>query len=327
MSELQELATVVASVLGATLRISVPLVLCALAGVLSERAGVIDIGLEGKLLAAAFASAAAAAISGSAWIGLGAGVGVSILFALLHGFATITHRGDQVVSGMAINILAAGLTVTLGRYWFDQGGQTPALSGDARFAPIDLPYAKELWDVPVIGQLYSELLSGHSLLEYVAFAAVPLAWWVLFRTRFGLRLRAVGEAPAAVDTAGISVVRMRYTALIIGGLLAGIGGTYLAVAQTAQFIPNMSAGKGFMALAALVFGKWRPWNAMAACLLFGFLDAVAIRLQGVSIGDFPIPVQAIEALPYILTVFLLAGFIGKAVAPKALGTPYVKERE
>ncbi|MFC5706438.1 ABC transporter permease [Aeromonas eucrenophila] len=313
--------------LDATIRTAPPLILAAMAGMFCERSGVVNIALEGKLLAAAFASAAAAAVSGSAWIGLGAGVGVSILFALLHGFSTITHRGDQVVSGMAINILAAGLTVTLGRYWFDQGGQTPALSGAARFAPIDLPYAKELYDVPVIGQLYSELLSGHSLLEYVAFAAVPLAWWVLFRTRFGLRLRAVGEAPAAVDTAGISVVRMRYTALIIGGLLAGIGGTYLAVAQTAQFIPNMSAGKGFMALAALVFGKWKPWSAMAACLLFGFLDAVAIRLQGVSIGDFPIPVQAIEALPYILTVFLLAGFIGKAVAPKALGTPYVKERE
>ncbi|MGY3944767.1 ABC transporter permease [Aeromonas tecta] len=313
--------------LDATIRTAPPLILAAMAGMFCERSGVVNIALEGKLLAAAFASAAAAAVSGSAWIGLGAGVGVSILFALLHGFSTITHRGDQVVSGMAINILAAGLTVTLGRYWFDQGGQTPALSGAARFAPIDLPYAKELYDVPVIGQLYSELLSGHSLLEYVAFAAVPLAWWVLFRTRFGLRLRAVGEAPAAVDTAGISVVRMRYIALIIGGLLAGIGGTYLAVAQTAQFIPNMSAGKGFMALAALVFGKWKPWSAMAACLLFGFLDAVAIRLQGVSIGDFPIPVQAIEALPYILTVFLLAGFIGKAVAPKALGTPYVKERE
>lgn len=313
--------------LDATIRTAPPLILAAMAGMFCERSGVVNIALEGKLLASAFASAAAAAVTGSAWIGLGAGVGIAVLFALLHGFSTITHRGDQVVSGMAINILAAGLTVTLGRYWFDQGGQTPALSGAARFAPIDLPYAKELYDVPVIGQLYSELLSGHSLLEYVAFAAVPLAWWVLFRTRFGLRLRAVGEAPAAVDTAGISVVRMRYTALIIGGLLAGIGGTYLAVAQTAQFIPNMSAGKGFMALAALVFGKWKPWSAMAACLLFGFLDAVAIRLQGVSIGDFPIPVQAIEALPYILTVFLLAGFIGKAVAPKALGTPYVKERE
>ncbi|HGY1013800.1 TPA: ABC transporter permease [Aeromonas salmonicida subsp. smithia] len=313
--------------LDATIRTAPPLILAAMAGMFCERSGVVNIALEGKLLASAFAGGAAAAVSGSAWVGLGAGVGVSILFALMHGFATITHRGDQVVSGMAINILAAGLTVTLGRYWFDQGGQTPALSGAARFAPIELPYAKELYDVPVIGQLYSELLSGHSLLEYVAFACVPLAWWMLFRTRFGLRLRAVGEAPAAVDTAGISVVRMRYTALIIGGLLAGIGGTYLAVAQTAQFIPNMSAGKGFMALAALVFGKWKPWSAMAACLLFGFLDAVAIRLQGVSIGDFAIPVQAIEALPYILTVFLLAGFIGKAVAPKALGTPYVKERE
>lgn len=313
--------------LDATVRTAPPLILAAMAGMFCERSGVVNIALEGKLLAAAFAGAAAAAITGSAWMGLLAGVGIAILLALLHGFATITHRGDQVVSGMAINILAAGLTVTLGRFWFDQGGQTPALSGAARFAPIDLPYAKALADVPVIGQLYSELLSGHSLLEYVAFAAVPLAWWVLFRTRFGLRLRAVGEAPAAVDTAGISVVRMRYTALIIGGLLAGLGGVYLSVAQTAQFIPNMSAGKGFMALAALVFGKWRPWSAMAACLLFGFLDAVAIRLQGVSIGDVPIPVQAIEALPYVLTVFLLAGFIGKAVAPKALGTPYVKERE
>jgi len=190
--------------LDATIRTAPPLILAAMAGMFCERSGVVNIALEGKLLAAAFASGAAAAVSGSAWIGLGAGVGVSILFALMHGFATITHRGDQVVSGMAINILAAGLTVTLGRYWFDQGGQTPALSGDARFAPIDLPYAKELWDVPVIGQLYSELLSGHSLLEYVAFACVPLAWWVMFRTRFGLRLRAVGEAPAAVDTAGIS---------------------------------------------------------------------------------------------------------------------------
>ena len=313
--------------LDSTIRVAPPLIFSAMAGMFCERSGVVNITLEGKLLAAAFASGATAAVTGSAWMGLLAGVGVSIAFALLHGFATITHRGDQVVSGMAINILAVGLTVTLGRYWFDQGGQTPALSGDARFAPIQFPFEKELADVPVIGQLYSELASGHSMLEYLALAIVPLAWWVLFRTRFGLRLRAVGEAPAAVDTAGISVVRLRYTALMIGGLLAGIGGTYLAVAQTAQFIPNMSAGKGFMALAALVFGKWRPWPAMGACLLFGFLDAVAIRLQGVEVLGFVIPVQFIEAVPYMLTVFLLAGFIGKAVAPKALGTPYVKERE
>lgn len=313
--------------LDATIRTAPPLILAAMAGMFSERAGVINIALEGKLLAAAFASAAVAAVSGSAWMGLAAGVGISVLLALMHGFATITHRGDQVVSGMAVNILAAGLTVTLGRYWFDQGGLTPALSGAARFEPIQLPFAQALHGVPLVGTLYGELLSGHSLLEYAAFASVPLAWWVMFRTRFGLRLRAVGEAPAAVDTAGISVARMRYTALVLGGCLAGIGGTYLSVAQAAQFIPNMSAGKGFMALAAMVFGKWRPWSALSACLLFGFLDAVAIRLQGVRIAGVGIPVQAIEALPYFLTVFLLAGFIGKAVAPKALGTPYVKERE
>ncbi|EKO3485787.1 ABC transporter permease [Vibrio fluvialis] len=311
----------------ATVRVSTPLILAALAGMFSERSGVVNIALEGKLLASAFAGAATASLTGSAWLGLLAGVGVSILLALLHGFASITHRGEQVVSGMAINILATGLTITLGRYWFGQGGQTPTLSGDARFAPLTLPGADAVQDMPVIGLLYSELISGHSIIEYVAFLAVPTAWYVLFKTRFGLRLRAVGESPAAVDTAGISVVGMRYSAMVICGLLVGLGGVYLSVGQTAQFIPNMSAGKGYMALAALIFGKWRPVTAMAACLLFGFLDALAIRLQGVSIGDFPIPVQAIEASPYILTVFLLAGFIGKAVAPKAIGVPYTKERE
>ncbi|AMF95248.1 ABC transporter permease [Vibrio fluvialis] len=311
----------------ATVRVSTPLILAALAGMFSERSGVVNIALEGKLLASAFAGAATASVTGSAWLGLLAGVGVSILLALLHGFASITHRGEQVVSGMAINILATGLTITLGRYWFGQGGQTPTLSGDARFAPLTLPGADAAQDTPVIGLLYSELISGHSIIEYIAFLAVPTAWYVLFKTRFGLRLRAVGESPAAVDTAGISVVGMRYSAMVICGLLVGLGGVYLSVGQTAQFIPNMSAGKGYMALAALIFGKWRPVTAMAACLLFGFLDALAIRLQGVSIGDFPIPVQAIEASPYILTVFLLAGFIGKAVAPKAIGVPYTKERE
>ncbi|WP_163133056.1 ABC transporter permease [Agarivorans sp. Alg241-V36] len=313
--------------LDATIRVATPLIFASLAGMFCERSGIVNIALEGKLLAAAFVGAATAHLTGSAWLGLLAGIGISVLLALLHGFATITHRGDHVVSGMAINILAAGLTVTLGRHWFHQGGQTPALSGDARFAPIQLPGAEAMADVPVIGLLYSELISGHSALVYLLIITVPLAWYVMFKTRFGLRLRAVGESPAAIDTAGISVVKMRYSAVIICGLLVGIGGVYLSVAQTAQFIPNMSAGKGYMALAALIFGKWRPFTALAACLLFGFLDAMAIRLQGVSIADFAIPVQAIEAIPYVLTVFLLAGFIGKAVAPKAIGVPYTKERE
>lgn len=313
--------------LDATIRVAAPLILASLAGMFSERSGIVNIALEGKLLAAAFAGAAVAHTTGSAWIGLLAGIAASIILALIHGFASITHRGDQVVSGMAINILAAGLTVTLGRYWFHQGGQTPSLSGAARFAPITLPGADAVKDIPVIGLLYSELISGHSIIEYIAFAAVPVSWYVLFNTRFGLRLRAVGESPSAVDTAGISVIGMRYSAMVICGVLVGLGGVYLSVGQTAQFLPNMSAGKGYMALAALIFGKWRPITAMGACLLFGFLDALAIRLQGVEIGGVAIPVQAIEALPYVLTVFLLAGFIGKAIAPKAVGVPYTKERE
>jgi simple sugar transport system permease protein len=156
---------------------------------------------------------------------------------------------------------------------------------------------------------------------------VPLVWFLLYRTRFGLRLRAVGEAPAVVDTAGISVLRLRYSSVMVAGLLCGVAGTFLSISQNATFQKEMTAGRGFIALAAMIFGKWRPWPAFFACLLFGFLDAIAIRLQGVSLpGIGHVPVPFIQALPYIFTVVLLAGFIGKAVAPKALGLPYIKER-
>jgi simple sugar transport system permease protein len=313
--------------LDSTLRLSTPLLLACLAGLYSERAGVFDIGLEGKMLAAAFAAATVAAVSGSVAAGLLAGVLASSALALVHGFACISARGNQIVSGVAINFLAAGLTAVLGHAWFAQGGKTPALPPDGRLGPIALPLSETLAPVPVIGPLWSELISGHNLLVYVAFAAAPLTWWALWRTRFGLRLRAVGENPAAVDTAGVSVARMRYLAVLCCGVLCGLAGAYLSVAQAAGFIPNMSAGKGFIALAALIFAKWRPVQAMLACLLFGFLDAAAIRLQGVSlpvIGE--VSVQAIQAAPYVLTVVLLAGFIGKAIPPRAGGVPYVKER-
>lgn len=322
-----ETFTFVVLLLDSTIRLSTPLLLTALAGLYAERSGVFDIGLEGKLLVSAFAAAATAAVTGSAWLGALMGMAASIVFALIHGLACITYRGNQIVSGVAINFLAAGLTVLLGQAWFRQGGRTPPLDGDARFAPIHLPFADSLADVPIVGGLYSELISGHYLLVYVAFLAAPFSWWVLYRTRFGLRLRAVGENPAAVDTAGISVPGMRYLAMICAGALCGLAGSYLSVAQSASFIKDMSAGKGFIALAALIFSKWRPIQVMGACLLFGFLDASAIRLQGVQlpvIGEAP--VQLIQALPYILTVVLLAGFIGKAIPPKAGGTPYVKER-
>ncbi len=312
--------------LDATIRVSVPLILAALAGLVVERSGVIDIGLEGKMLASAFAAATVAALLGSAWMGLLAGIGISIMLALLHGFACITHRGNQIVSGVAINILASGLTVLLGISWFQLGGQTPPLTGDARFAAVTFPGAEAVADIPLLGHIYSELLSGHNVLVYLAFLTVPLVWWGVYRTRFGLRLRATGENPAAVDTAGISVLRMRYLALIICGMLCGIAGAYLSTGHGAGFLREMTAGKGFIALAAMIFGKWRPVPVLFACLLFGFLDALAIRMQGVElpmIGEMP--VQFIQALPYVLTVVLLAGFIGRAIAPKASGIPYVKE--
>jgi simple sugar transport system permease protein len=315
-------------VLDSTVRLSVPLLFACLAGLYSERSGVFDIGLEGKMLAGAFAGGAAAALAGSAWVGLAAAIGVSVFFALVHGFASITHRGNQIVSGVAINFIAAGSTIILGQAWFRQGGRTPALSGEgSRFTEITLPFAETVRDVPLLGPIYSELISGHSILVYLAFMAVPFTWWVLYRTRFGLRLRAVGENPAAVDTAGISVTWLRYRAVICCGVLCGFAGAYLSVAQNAGFVKDMTAGKGFIALAALIFAKWKPVNAMLACLLFGFLDAVAIRFSGIRIpllGE--VPPQFMQALPYVLTVILLAGFIGKAIPPKAGGQPYVKER-
>lgn len=317
----------IVQILDSTIRLSVPLLLACLAGLYSERAGVFDIGLEGKMLVGAFAGAAAASVLHSALLGLGMAILVSVAFALIHGFASITHRGNQIVSGVAINFIAAGSTVMLGQAWFQQGGRTPALQPGERFEAIVWPGADAIRDVPIIGPIYAELISGHSILVYLAFLMVPFTWWVLFRTRFGLRLRAVGENPAAVDTAGISVAWLRYRALICTGILTGIAGAYLSMVQNGGFVKDMTAGKGYIALAALIFAKWKPVNAMFACLLFGFLDALAIRLQGSPLPIIgKVPVQFMQALPYILTVILLAGFIGKAIPPRAGGVPYVKER-
>ncbi len=324
---MDDMVLILSSVLGATLRISVPLILCAMAGVLSERAGVIDIGLEGKLLASAFAAAAAGALGAPAFVALVVAIAVSMTLAAVHGLACITFKGDQIVSGVALNIIALGLTAVLGLHWFQRGGRTPDVPPAGRFTALFPDAARAMQDVPLIGPFIAEGLLAHNLLTWLAFAAVPLVWWGLYRTRFGLRLRAVGENPAMVDAAGISVPWLRYRAVLLAGVLCGIGGTFLTLAQNASFTPGMSAGRGFMALAAMVFGHWHPVRAFWACLLFGLLDAIAIRLQGLrlpGIGD--VPVELIQALPYLLTVVLLAGFFGRAESPAALGRAFSKER-
>ncbi len=343
----------VLQILDSALRLATPLLFACLAGLFSERAGIFDIGLEGKILVSAFMAASVSAlmmayvdapmplcvpftgacveITGGVPVapivfGVLAGMGASMVLALLHGVASITFRGNQLISGVAINFLASGITVIIGENWFGLGGRTPQLEGSARFQEITLPFAERLGNVPLFGPIYGELLSGHTLLVYVGLLAVFLTWWVLFRTRFGLRLRAVGENPESVDTAGVSVIRLRYTAVLICGLLCGLSGTYLATGLAAGFVKEMSAGRGFIALAALIFAKWRPGYALMACLLFGLLEAIGNRFQNIDVFGVHIPVQFMQALPYILTVVILAGFVGKAIPPRAGGEPYVKER-
>ena len=248
-------------VAGSAVRLATPLLCACLAGLWSERSGIVDIGLEGKMLAAAFAGASAATATGSAMMGLGAGLGASL---------AIDRNGNQIVSGMAINMIAAGLTALVGAAWFGQGGRTPSLNGDARFSP---------------------LLFGLDGLTLVTILCAFFTWLFLYKSRFGLRLRAAGENPAALETAGVSVRRIRYAGVAMCGLLCGLGGTYLSVSQAAGFLPQMTAGKGFIALAALVFAKWKPIPALFTCLLFGALDAIAIRMQGISVpGIGAVPV-------------------------------------
>jgi len=310
------------ALLTSTLRLSTPLVLCALAGMFSERSGIVDIGLEGKMLFAAFAAGAVGALYGSTTLALLAAMAVAVAMSCLHGFACVRYPGDQVVSGLALNIIAAGLTVVLGDAWFGHGGQTPALGADVRMGP--------LWQgasAPGGVMAWLAALLSLDLLVLASVALVPLSWWLLYRSRFGLRLRAVGENPHMVEAAGVSVAGLRFAALMLNGALCGLAGAYLVLAQSAQFSQNMTAGRGFMALAALIFGRWQPGLAFGACLLFGFLDAASIRLQGLRLGALgEVPVQLIQALPYVLTVVLLAGFVGKSIAPAALGRPYRNER-
>ena len=282
------------------IRLATPLLLAALGGMFSERAGVINIALEGLLLAGAFTAASVTWYAGSPWVGLVSAVLAGAAIAAVHAVACIRYRADQVVSGTAINILLTGVPALLSGAFFLSSGSTPQIPKEQL-----IPWTP----IGIAGLL------------------VPLTYYVLYYTPFGLRLRAVGENPGAADAAGVSVTRLRYAAVLLSGALAGIGGAYLSIGQSSLFTRNMSAGRGFIALAALIFGKWRPVQTMLACLLFGFTEAVAIQLQGVRLfGGEEIPNQFIQIIPYVLTIVVLAGFIGTSRAPRALGIPYQKEK-
>src|SRR6476620_2543218 len=284
-----------------TIRLSTPLILAALGGLFSERSGVINIALEGMMLAGALTAAAVTYASGSPYVGLVGGIMAGMLIAAIHAVACIRYQADQVVTGTAINILMLGMPAFLSGAFFLSSGSTPQIPKEHL-----IPW------IPIV----------------IAFAMVPLSWYVLYKTPFGLRLRSVGENPEAADAAGVPVARMRYAGVLISGVLAGIGGAYLSIGQSSLFTRNMTSGRGFIALAALIFGKWRPFQTLLACLLFGFTEAVSIQMQGVvklPSGD-DIPVQFIQMVPYILTIVVLAGFIGSSRPPRALGIPYQKER-
>ncbi len=297
-------------ILSSTIRNATPLVFAAMGGMFSERSGVVNIALEGLMLISAFAGVVGAYLSGSAWVGLGFAMAAGLSFALIHALMCVTFEADQIISGTAINLLALGGTGFLMVEVFGQGGTSPRVP---RFGSLGIPV---LQDIPVIGPA----LFDQSLLVYLMYVLIPVTFFVVFRTPFGLRLRATGEVPEAVDTAGVSVARMRYYGVGLSGILAALGGAYLSMGLLSAFTEGMTNGRGFIALAALIFGRWNPVGAAGAALLFGFAQAITFRA-----GQEAVPVEFLQMLPYILTIVVLAGFGGRAIAPAAIGKPYRKE--
>jgi ABC-type uncharacterized transport system permease subunit len=295
------------ALLFSAIRLATPLIFAALGGLFSERSGVINIALEGLMLAGAFTAAVATYQFHNPYLGLLCGVVAGGALAYVYAIACIKFDADQVVTGMAINFLMIGLPALISGAVYDSAGSTPQID--------------KAWQLP-------NYFNNISLASLVAFALVPVCWYVLYKTPFGLRLRATGENPAAADAAGVNVLRIRYTGVILSGILAAAGGAYLSIGQSSLFTRNMTAGRGFIALAALILAKWRPVPVVFACLFFGVTEALTIQIQGASwakINGEDIPVQFIQMIPYVLTIIVLAGFIGLSRAPKALGIPYRKE--
>jgi general nucleoside transport system permease protein len=302
------------ALIAATLRAATPLTFAALGGIFSERSGVVNIGLEGMLLMGAFFGFLGADKFESWGWGIVCGVAAGAALAAVHAFISIHLRADQIISGFAVNFLAAGIT----GYFFIEVYTDQGTPGDVPQIPsISIPGIRDLGFVgPAIGDMH--------ILIWVALAFVVISHLVLFRTPIGLRLRAVGEHPKAADTVGISVYAIRYGAVILSGALAGLGGVYLSNGITHSFNEGLSAGRGYIALAAVIFGRWRPFGAFVACLLFGFSEALALRLPG-AYGEDAAWTTLFRALPYVVTLVVVAGVVGRSIPPAAVGKPYVKQ--
>ena len=294
------------------IRLSTPLLLAALGGMFSERTGVVNIALDGIMIFGAFSGASVAFMTGNPWYGVLAAVLCGGLIAHIHGIASIKYHADQVISGTAINILAIGVPALFSNHFFGSTSNTPNID-----IPIPIYHIPYFSDIPYIGELFGK----HSVIVYAAFILAGVSYYVIFKTPFGLRIRAVGENPEAADAAGINVYMVRYYGVWISGLLAGLAGAYLSVAHGTSYVRNISAGRGFIALAALIFGRYHPKLTIVGCIIFGISDAMQIRMQSV----VPIPIQFIQIFPYVLTMLILAGFIGKAYVPSSNGIPYIKE--
>lgn len=308
------------SIIPTVLFFSAPLIFTALGGVFSERSGVVNIGLEGLMVIGAFTgivfNLTFADVFGSwtPWISLVVAMIAGAIFSIIHAVASVSFYADQTVSGVAINMLALGLGIYLTKIWYGKG-QTDMVAEPFNSTTIPI-----LSKIPIIGPIFFE---GVYITSYIAIIFAFIAWYVLYKTTFGLRLRAVGEHPMAADTNGINVSRMRYIAVIISGALGGLGGSVFALTIVSNFSHSTIVGQGFMALAAVIFGKWHPLGAMGAALFFGFAQSLSIVSSGIPVlGD--IPQIYLLIAPYVLTILALAGFIGRAEAPKASGVPYIK---
>jgi len=301
------------ALLASALRLATPLIFSALGGIFSERSGVVNIALEGIMINGAFFAILVTHFTGSPWLGVVAAMFMGALTALLLAVLAIHLRGDQVVAGVAINLFATSITAFLLEMIWHRSGQTDAVPVSLTGNPF--PFLEK---IPVIGDLFS----GLTPFVYLSFVAVLITYFVIYKTPFGLRIRAVGEHPRAADTVGINVYTVRYICVMISGVLGGLSGASLSLGTVSLFREGMTSGKGFIAIAAMIFGKWHPVGALFASLFFGFAEAV--QIQAASLGISNVPSELLQTLPYVATVLVLAGFIGRAVAPKADGVPYEK---